>query len=114
MAIIKPFQSLRPQPELAQQVASRPYDVLNSEEARAEAKDNPFSFYMLLNQKLICLMILIHIVQQFTKKPRKSSAINTKRHFTEGRKVVLLHLSVSNEWKKPDWPGLCFLGGGLF
>ncbi|HQW42741.1 MAG: DUF1015 domain-containing protein [Chitinophagaceae bacterium] len=44
MAIIKPFQSLRPQPELAQQVASRPYDVLNSEEARAEAKDNPFSF----------------------------------------------------------------------
>lgn len=44
MAIIKPFQSLRPQPELAQQVASRPYDVLNSEEARAEAKDNPFLF----------------------------------------------------------------------
>ena len=44
MAIIKPFHSLRPQPELAQQVASRPYDVLNSEEARVEAKDNPVSF----------------------------------------------------------------------
>ena len=44
MAIIKPFNALRPQPELAQQVASRPYDVLNSEEARAEAKDNPYSF----------------------------------------------------------------------
>jgi uncharacterized protein (DUF1015 family) len=44
MAIIKPFQSLRPQPELALQVASRPYDVLNSEEARVEATGNPVSF----------------------------------------------------------------------
>lgn len=44
MAIIKPFQSLRPQPAMAQQVASRPYDVLNSEEARIEAGNNPYSF----------------------------------------------------------------------
>ncbi len=44
MAQIKPFRALRPKTELAQQVASKPYDVLNSEEARAEAKDNPFSF----------------------------------------------------------------------
>lgn len=44
MAIIKPFQSLRPQPQMAQQVASRPYDVLNSEEARIEAGHNPYSF----------------------------------------------------------------------
>jgi uncharacterized protein (DUF1015 family) len=44
MASIKPFKALRPKPELAEKVASRPYDVLNSEEARAEAKDNPFSF----------------------------------------------------------------------
>ncbi|HMK25001.1 MAG TPA: DUF1015 family protein [Chitinophagaceae bacterium] len=44
MAIIKPFNALRPKTEIVSQVASRPYDVLNSEEARAEAKDNPFSF----------------------------------------------------------------------
>src|SRR5688500_3688781 len=44
MSVIKPFNALRPQPGLAQQVASRPYDVLNSEEARIEAKDNPVSF----------------------------------------------------------------------
>lgn len=44
MASIKPFNALRPQQELAAQVTSRPYDVLNSEEARAEAKDNPISF----------------------------------------------------------------------
>ena len=44
MAQIKPFNALRPKTEIAAQVASKPYDVLNSEEARAEAKDNPFSF----------------------------------------------------------------------
>lgn len=44
MAIIKPFLALRPKPELAELVASRPYDVLNSEEARKEAEANPFSF----------------------------------------------------------------------
>lgn len=44
MAIIKPFNALRPQSEIAQQVASKPYDVLNSEEAREEAKGNAFSF----------------------------------------------------------------------
>lgn len=44
MASIQPFRSLRPKPELASQLASRPYDVLNSEEARAEANGNPYSF----------------------------------------------------------------------
>ena len=44
MAIIKPFQALRPKPELAQQVASKPYDVLNSKEAKQEAAGNYYSF----------------------------------------------------------------------
>ncbi len=44
MAIIKPFQALRPKQELAEKVASRPYDVLNSSEAKEEAKGNPYSF----------------------------------------------------------------------
>ena len=44
MATIKPFTALRPQQELSSQVASQPYDVLNSEEARTEANNNPVSF----------------------------------------------------------------------
>ena len=44
MAIISPFKAARPTTELAKQVASRPYDVLNSAEARTEAQGNPFSF----------------------------------------------------------------------
>lgn len=45
MASIKPFRALRPQPSLAKDVAARPYDVLNSQEAKAEAAGNPNSFY---------------------------------------------------------------------
>jgi len=44
MAIIKPFKGLRPLKENVQKVASRPYDVLNSDEARIEVKGNPHSF----------------------------------------------------------------------
>ena len=44
MAVIKPFKALRPHLEYAPQVASRPYDVLNSEEARKEAEGNLLSF----------------------------------------------------------------------
>lgn len=44
MAIIKPFNAVRPKPGSAKQVASRPYDVLSSEEARIEAGGNPMSF----------------------------------------------------------------------
>ena len=41
---IKPFQGLRPRPEYVRAVASRPYDVLDSDEARKEAQGNPLSF----------------------------------------------------------------------
>ena len=44
MAIIKPFKALRRQAQLAKQVASRPYDVLNSAEAKVEARGNHCSF----------------------------------------------------------------------
>jgi uncharacterized protein (DUF1015 family) len=43
MAILKPFKGLRPPKEIVKQLASRPYDVLNSEEAREEAANNPYS-----------------------------------------------------------------------
>ena len=44
MIKISPFKALRPEPQLARQVASRPYDVLNSREAKTEAQGNPNSF----------------------------------------------------------------------
>jgi uncharacterized protein (DUF1015 family) len=44
MVTISPFQALRPEAQLAKSVASRPYDVLNSKEAKVEAQGNPNSF----------------------------------------------------------------------
>ncbi len=44
MAIVKAFRGYRPVKDHVDQVASRPYDVLNSEEAREEVKGNPWSF----------------------------------------------------------------------
>ena len=43
MAIVKPFKGFRPPKEIVKQLASRPYDVLNAEEARLEAAGNPYS-----------------------------------------------------------------------
>ncbi len=44
MSVVKPFRGLRPKPEFAQEIASPPYDVLNTQEARKIAKNNPDSF----------------------------------------------------------------------
>jgi len=44
MSVFRPFRGIRPVPEQAAEVASRPYDVLDSEEARAEAEGHPLSF----------------------------------------------------------------------
>ena len=44
MVNIQPFKALRPEAQLAKQVASRPYDVLNSREAKTEAQGNSYSF----------------------------------------------------------------------
>ncbi len=44
MAVFRPFKAFRPTPDLAADIASKPYDVLNSEEARAEVIDHPLSF----------------------------------------------------------------------
>lgn len=52
MATVKPFKGLRPPRELVTQVASRPYDVLNSEEARAEAEGNPRSLYHIIKPEI--------------------------------------------------------------
>lgn len=52
MAIVKPFKGIRPPKELVEQVESRPYDVLNSEEAREEAKGNEKSLYHIIKPEI--------------------------------------------------------------
>ena len=49
---IKPFKGIRPPKDVVEQVQSRPYDVLNSEEARAEAQGNEKSLYHIIKPEI--------------------------------------------------------------
>ena len=52
MAVIKPFKGIRPPKQYVEEVESRPYDVLDSEEARAEAGDNEKSLYHIIKPEI--------------------------------------------------------------
>lgn len=57
---IKAFKGYRPVANLASQVASRPYDVLDSDEARIEAKDNPWSFLNVVKPEITLPLDIDH------------------------------------------------------
>jgi uncharacterized protein (DUF1015 family) len=68
MSTIVPFQALRPVPDVASQVASRPYDVLDSREAREEAADNPYSFLHITKSEIdLPLNIDVHSQEVYDK-----------------------------------------------
>ena len=52
MAVVKPFKGIRPPKSIVEKIVSRPYDVLNSEEARAEAEGNPMSLYHIIKPEI--------------------------------------------------------------
>ncbi|MCF6341952.1 MAG: DUF1015 domain-containing protein, partial [Bacteroidales bacterium] len=52
MAVLKAFKGLRPPQEIVKQLASRPYDVLNSAEARLEAEGNPYSLLHIIKPEI--------------------------------------------------------------
>lgn len=52
MAVLKAFKGIRPVKEKVQQVASKPYDVLDAREAREEASGNPYSFYHVIKPEI--------------------------------------------------------------
>ncbi|HEY5511214.1 MAG TPA: DUF1015 family protein [Prolixibacteraceae bacterium] len=85
MAVLKPFRGLRPPVDLAARVASRPYDVLNSEEARREAEGNPYS--------------LLHII-----KPEIDLPVNTDEHSQEVYQKAADNLKLFKDkgWLKQD------------
>lgn len=52
MAIVKPFKGVRPPKTIVQEIVSRPYDVLNSNEARIEAEGNEKSLYHIIKPEI--------------------------------------------------------------
>ena len=66
MAKIKPFKGVRPPKEFIEEVASRPYDVLNSQEARAEAEGNEKSLYHIIKPESISQKGRMSMIRLFT------------------------------------------------
>ena len=80
MAQIKPFKALRPHNEYAAQVASRPYDVLNSEEARKEAQGNLLSFLHVTKSEIdLSADIDIHSQPVYEKAKEKLQKLIDKK-----------------------------------
>lgn len=52
MATVRPFRGIRPTKVLMEKIVSRPYDVLNSAEARTEAEGNPYSLYHIIKPEI--------------------------------------------------------------
>jgi len=72
MPVIKPFKALRPKPELVTKVASPPYDVLDTEEARQLVKDNPYSFLHVNKAEIDLDSSVDHYDQKVYEKGREN------------------------------------------
>ena len=98
MAHIQPFKALRPQPDLAQKVASKPYDVLNSEEAKEEAKGNALSFLHVTKSEIdLPSSIDIHSNQVYNKASENlQQFISDGTLFTEEKPCYYIYQLIMN------------------
>ena len=105
MAIIKPFRALRPHNEYAAQVASRPYDVLNSEEARKEAEGNLLSFLHVTKSEIdLPAAIDIHTEQVYEKAKANLDALIEKKVLFQDEKPCYYIYELA--WKGRTQTGL--------
>ena len=106
MAIIKPFKGIRPPKELVEQVASRPYDVLNSEEAREEAKGNEKSLYHIIKPEIdFPAGTDEHDPKVYEKAAENFQMFQDKGWLVTRRKRKLLCICTNHEWQNPIWVG---------
>lgn len=80
MAIVRPFRGLRPVPDKAAQVASPPYDVLSTSEAREMAKTNPISFLRVNKAELE----FDEGIDQYSEEVYKRGKANLMRLYNDG------------------------------
>ena len=98
MITIAPFKALRPAAEFAKQLASRPYDVLNSKEAKVEARGNNFSFLHITKSEIdLPDDTDIHSQQVYDKaKENLDAFISRKVLFRESKSCYYIYELVMN------------------
>lgn len=80
MATIKPFRGLRPPKDIVKEVVSRPYDVLNSQEARQEAEGNEKSLYRIIKPEID----FDEIIDEYDPRVYERAAKNFKKFQEKG------------------------------
>lgn len=98
MVTIHPFKALRPAAEFARQVASRPYDVLNSKEAKTEAEGNSASFLHITKSEIdLPESIDIHAQKVYDRaKENLDAFISRKILFRESKACYYIYQLVMN------------------
>jgi uncharacterized protein (DUF1015 family) len=98
VATIKPFKALRPQAQFAKQVASRPYDVLNSAEAKLEAQGNSFSFLHITKSEIDLPEITNQYSEEVYEKSKENLAAFLKRDilFRENKECYYIYQLIMN------------------
>ena len=98
MISISPFKALRPEPQFAKQVASRPYDVLSSKEAKVEAQGNPFSFLHITKSEIdLPANIDVHSKEVYFKaKENLDAFISRPVLFSESKPCYYIYKLVMN------------------
>ncbi|MDO9375389.1 MAG: DUF1015 domain-containing protein, partial [Ferruginibacter sp.] len=98
MINIYPFKALRPEAQHAKQVASRPYDVLNSKEAKVEAQGNPSSFLHITKSEIdLPEDVDIHSKQVYeTARKNLEAFISRKILFRESKPCYYIYQLVMN------------------
>ena len=98
MAIIAPFKALRPAAQFASQVASRPYDVMNREEAKTEARGNPYSFLHITRSEIdLPEDVDVHSPEVYTKaKENLDAFLSREVLFRENKNCYYIYQLVMN------------------
>jgi uncharacterized protein (DUF1015 family) len=98
MITIRPFKALRPQAQFAKQVASRPYDVLNSKEAKIEAQGNALSFLHVTKSEIaLADDVDIHSLQVYEKAKENIDAfISRDILFRENKACYYVYKLIMN------------------
>lgn len=96
MPVIKPFKALRPEAELVSKVASPPYDVLNSEEARQLVKDNPYSFLHVNKAEIDLDSFVDHYDQRVYEKASENlnNLIKKRVHLQDEQEKIYIYRQI--------------------
>ena len=98
MITISPFEALRPNAQFAKQVASRPYDVLNSNEAKIETQGNPASFLHITKSEIdLPESVDIHAQEVYEKaKENLTAFISRNILFRENKPCYYIYRLIMN------------------